>query len=183
MLIVEGPDGAGKTTLLTRMSHQLHLEVEPRVVTKDTEAMVDLRRWVDEDLDRGFGRRLYDRHRLISEPIYGPIMRETQEPGFNDLYWMAPRINRFYSLEPIIVYCLPPLATVVHNIMNDPDNSAVLKHIEQIYSAYVARISLDTVINPANTYIWDYTKWAPGDMPPWFSLVKSTLLETGNRDD
>lgn len=175
MLIVEGPDGAGKSTLLNEFATELGVEPMPRVVSKDTEALTDLRQWVDDDLARGFGLRLYDRHRMVSEPIYGPIMRDHQEPGFNDLYWMVPRMQRFYEIRPIIIYCLPPLATVQDNLADDEDNSSVVNHIRAIYSAYVSRIAIDTMINP-NIFVWDYTAH-DSKRPPWFNTVIRAITE------
>ena len=80
MLIVEGPDGAGKTQLIQRLRLNLQLELMPRVVSSDTEMMVDLQEWVNEDLHAGLKRAIYDRHRLISEPIYGPVLRKEMQP-------------------------------------------------------------------------------------------------------
>lgn len=157
MIIVEGPDGAGKTTLISQMSAELHLPVAARVVSKDTEAMVDINRWVDHNLAKGFHDMIYDRHRLISEPTYGPILRSTAQPGFDDLTWLRPRMTKFYALHPIIIYCLPPLETVLRNVERDPDNRVVQKHIQQIYSVYVTRAAIDGTHPDLNVRIWDYT--------------------------
>lgn len=176
MIVVEGPDGAGKTTLISRLALELNLPIAPRVVSKDAEAMVDLQKWVDENLEEGFQPRIFDRHRLISETIYGPILRYDQEPGFNEMAWLAPRMRRFYELEPIIIYCLPPFQTIWDNITDDPDNTAVLNKIRPIHSAYVSRAALDSVFAPGIIKVWDYTN-SPTirGLPTWLSEIKHTI--------
>lgn len=157
MIVVEGPDGAGKTTLIEALMERFDLPVAPRVVSKDAVAMVDLMDWVDNNLEEGFQRTIFDRHRLISETIYGPILRTEPQPGFTRLSWMAPRLARFYRIQPIIIYCLPPLEVVKKNIIGDHDNQVVWEKIEAIYSAYVNRASLDIEFAPGKVFIWDYT--------------------------
>lgn len=155
MLIVEGPDGGGKTTLIARLSEGLSLPVADRVVSKDAEAMVDLKAWVDSNLHSGFQPVIYDRHRLISEPIYGPVLRKHMEPGFEDPHWLASRQRLLRKINPIIIWCLPPLEDVLKNVDGDADNFVISEHIETIYWLY---------FNAACTWpgnysgIWDYTE-------------------------
>lgn len=158
MIIVEGPDGAGKTTLIKQLKERFGLEVAPRVVTKGAEAMVDLRVWVEENLEAGFQYQIFDRHRLISEYIYGPLLRKEQQPGFTDLTWSTVMLHRLYTtVEPIVIYCLPPLEVVRANVLRDPENKVVAEHIDAMYAAYVHRIALDTVYRPFHTVVYDYT--------------------------
>ena len=172
MLIVEGPDGAGKTTLIEAFQEAFDIPVAPRVVTKETKGIVDLKAWVDNNLDQGFQRMIFDRHRLISETIYGPILRGKQEPGFDKLSWLGPRMQRLYHIRPIIIYCLPPLQTVLDNVLGDPDNVAVAARIESIYSAYVTRISMDLSLASGMVEVWDYKNSAKiNHLPTWFNRV------------
>lgn len=179
MIIFEGPDGSGKSTLMHQLNDELKLPIAPRVVSKETEAMVDLQTWVDQNLETGFQPIIYDRHRLISEPIYGPTLRGTsQEPGFSDVTWLAPRLRQFYELKPVIIYCLPPLEVVQANLKNDPDNTRVLDKIEAIYTAYVARIALDYSLAPGKVYVWDYTRSLKiKGKPAWFGALKLRLAQ------
>lgn len=178
MLIVEGPDGAGKTTLIEGLKDWLDMPVAPRVVSKDAEAMVDLRQWVDENLAQGFQRTIFDRHRLVSEPVYGPILRRMQEPGFDDLSWLGPRMEMFYHLQPVIVYCLPSIQTVYRNVMGDPDNKAVEHDIFSIYSAYVARAAIDLTAREATTFVWDYeTTPTIKNRPDWLGKLTAKINE------
>jgi len=171
MLIVEGPDGAGKTTLIQALQHELGLPIAPRVVSKDAEAMVDLPAWVEMNLSEGFQHRIFDRHRLISEPVYGPILRHDQEAGFDDIETMQRWMFKFYNLQPIIIYCIPPLDTVLKNIAGDIENQVVWDHIRGIYSAYVARAAIDCRAG-RNVFIYDYTQDNTHNL---ISIVKGIL--------
>lgn len=173
MIVFEGPDGAGKTTLIKQFSEMYDIPVAPRVVSKDTEALVNLQDWVDNSLEEGFQRTIFDRYRLISEPIYGPILRDKMQPGFADINWLGERIQAFYELEPIIIYCLPSLETVRRNVLGDDDNQAVAATIDKIYAAYVNRASIDYALSPGTVKIWNYE--APNaslkPYPIWFPAV------------
>lgn len=159
MIIVEGPDGAGKTTLISKLRVLTKLEVSPRVVSKDAESMVDLKRWTEENVRAGFQNLIFDRHRLISEPIYGPVLRKIPEPGFNDLEWFLDQITSFYLTRPVIIYCLPPFSVVWGNVMKDDDNKifhAEGEKLSLIYRSYVNKAVTDHSLR-SRTWIYDYT--------------------------
>lgn len=157
MIIVEGPDGAGKTTLIKSLVQVTDLPVAPRVVSKEAEAMIDLKRWTEDNVMQGFQGVIYDRHRLISEPIYGSVLRNRFEPGFSDLYWLHQMNFQLYlQVKPILIYCLPPFPVVYDNVKDDPDNDRVASKIRKIYSLYVNKAATDRVMYD-NTFIYDYT--------------------------
>lgn len=162
MILVEGPDGAGKSTLIKSLVEVTGFEVAPRVVSKDTKAMLDLKVWVEDNLDLGPHDAIYDRYRLISEFIYGPVLRSTQAPGFDDPDWVLHNLSHLYKNDPIIIYCLPPLDVVRHNLQGDDDNSAVRDFIDAIYTAYLQRAAMDLIMRPHRTIIHDYTDTYPG---------------------
>lgn len=159
MIIVEGPDGAGKTTLIDRLRDEFGLEVAPRVVSKDAEAMVDLQRWTEENVGRGFRPEIFDRHRLISEPIYGPLLRSTPEPGFDDRVWLINMMYNLYELEPLVIYCLPPFEVCWENVKDDPDNKVVAepRNYKLLWHAYLNKAVTDIAHRPMNTFLYDYT--------------------------
>lgn len=161
MIIVEGPDGAGKTTLIKQLIEATGLPVAPRVVSKDAEAMVDLKRWTEENIKGGFQPLIFDRHRLISEPIYGPVLREKPEPGFDDVEWFHAMLAGLYlDVCPIIVYCLPPWPVVWANIMKSEDNRVFHGNpqgFRQIYQAYFNKAMTDQVLY-SSSFTYDYTE-------------------------
>lgn len=183
MIIVEGPDGAGKSTLIKQILNEFpQLSVAPRVVSKETEALVDLRVWVDNHFLEDTKNVIFDRHRLISEPIYGPILRrQNQEPGFTDRDWMYDSLVKLYiHTKPLVIYCLPPLEVVKANLANDPDNVKVVDSIDAIYCAYVAKSSIDAITGRA--FVWDYTIMTdPSDMTILASLITNHLEVTHGR--
>lgn len=165
MIVVEGPDGAGKTTFISQLVEATDLPVAERVVAKDTTAMVDLQRWVHENVTKGWHETIYDRHRLISEPIYGPIMRpRLPEPGFDDLSWFYANLEAFYQLKPIVVYCLPPFDVVWENVMKDDDNKvfhASGVKVVQIWHAYMNKACTEFALRKHETWVYDYTSDDP----------------------
>ena len=137
MIIVEGPDGGGKTSLARHLAQHLAMSIAPRVVSKETEAMTDLRVWTDENLRRGFQRMIFDRHRLISDPIYRAVFGKHNARLYNPA-WLTSALDQFYGIDPIIIFCMPPLEVVALNLADDPDNKVVVNDIEKIYYSYVA---------------------------------------------
>jgi hypothetical protein len=153
MLIVEGPDGGGKSRLIQRLSEDLKYPVAPRVVSKDTQMMVDLVDWVEKNLKNGLQPVIYDRHRLISEPIYGPVLRQNMQPGFDDMTWLYAKQQEIRALEPFVIFCLPPFERVQSNVESDEDNKVVREAIRTIYWLYFHQAS--TWKNYSS--VWDYT--------------------------
>jgi hypothetical protein len=165
MLIIEGPDGAGKTTLVNLLVGELNWPVARKVVDSNTKANTDLMTWVEDNVRAGLVPTIFDRHRLISEPIYGPLLRGNMEPGFDDFRWLRWQQTKFRALEPLVIWCMPPLSKVVDNVTGDPNNTVVEAQIETIYWLY---------FNEASTWpmslVWDYTK--PADLSELVARVK-----------
>jgi hypothetical protein len=179
MIIVEGPDGSGKTTLLKQLAAEFpDIPIAPRVVSKDAEAMVDLKQWTEENVAKGWQDTFYDRHRLISEPIYGAVLRDSPEPGFDDFSWMFVSLLTFYTAcSPIVIYCLPPLEVVLSNLEGDADNEVINPKASVIYAAYVAALSRDYLFRPTRTLIYDYTgnTWRRHEYEDIVNLIKDIL--------
>lgn len=154
MIIVEGPDGAGKTTLARTLSEQLQIPIAPKVVSSDAEIHNDLMVWVSDNLRKGFHPVIYDRHRLISEPIYGPVLRSHLQDGFEDFGWLSSKLQQLRRLEPIIIWCLPPVDTVLQNIASLKQPPSVVDNILAVYWLYHhAAASWAS----EHRWVWDYT--------------------------
>lgn len=158
MLIVEGPDGAGKTTLIEGLKERYGFEVAPRVVSKEAEPMVDLKDWVEDNLEKGFQDLIFDRYRLISHFIYAPILGRPLGPGLDDFNWLADAFYQFYEIKPLVIYCLPPRQAVIDNVIGDTDNLVVQVTIPRIYDAYHALAAKDMAFAPRMPLVWDYTR-------------------------
>jgi len=105
LIIVEGPDGSGKTTLLNYLSKKTGIEIihgggPPKSIPEIYDRVVKI-------LDNPEG--LYDRVTMISERIYGPVVRKARlidEEQWNQ--WTA-RLGR---LGAVVIYCRPPDQTI-----------------------------------------------------------------------
>ena len=155
MLVVEGPDGAGKSTMVQFLTKTLGFPVEPKIVASDTTSTANKKAWTEEQINRGFGKRIYDRFCLISEPIYNSIMKPHPEPGYDDPAWMCPWTWRFYSQRPVIIWCMPALDIVKNNILQDENNQVIVPYIDKIYGAYAARMAMDLLL-PSLATVYDY---------------------------
>ncbi len=145
MIIIEGCDGSGKSTLAWQLSRALNMPVARKVVDSDTRPMVDLRQWTDDNLAKGFHRAIYDRHRLISEPIYSAVLnnREVDERFWDPRWFQESMTKLVVHIQPVVVYCMPPFPHVWANVRDDVQNVVVRQHVQQLYNAYLNRMALD----------------------------------------
>lgn len=160
MLIVEGPDGAGKTTLVTHLCDELGVEVRVRSSTSEHGPVDDLWEWVKADMASDPHWGIYDRHPLISETIYGPILRGEVRLGGEDPNELVEMWHQFHALKPYIIYCLPQLATVRVNVAANHDGDTthtrgVLRYTDHIYAAYYYRMTRDWASGIEAEH-WDY---------------------------
>jgi hypothetical protein len=159
MIVVEGVDGSGKSNLVGRLCQDFDMDCEERVVNKDTTPVggVSLKSWVETDMRSWPRAAIYDRHRLISEPIYAPIMRGRLADGFQDPLWFGSQYSLFWKHRPIVIYCMPPPEVVIKNVLDSgEENAAVLKPISALYWLYHADYCRN--MNKSNVILWDYTQ-------------------------
>lgn len=157
-LVIEGPDGSGKTTLANALSEELRWPLAEKAVAHDTTTTLDLRQYAEKTVEGGLQRKIFDRHCLISEPIYGPIMRGGLRHNMSSPLWYNDIWHRFLGTRPLIVFCLPPLDVVMKNIREDPDNLTIRDIQPQVWWQYW---TLAMRINESMLY--DYTDSANED--------------------
>lgn len=106
MIIIEGPRGAGKKTLANALALEFEVPIydygKQLAATGHislTEVAKDLRGW--ESKEPG----IYVTHPLITEYIYGPLLRKR---GIEEFYtWKVRPIIEYFKSVSVIIYCRP----------------------------------------------------------------------------
>lgn len=137
MLILEGPDGGGKTTLLNTLALDFELPIHPRFSTSTggpldniyNRGRQDLLTWGDQELS------LYDRHPMVSEPIYGAILRRDVDKNF----YRTRASDTAFLGRGLMIFVLPGFSTVQANLGIEDQLDGVAENILKIYKAYVSR--------------------------------------------
>lgn len=163
---MEGPDGAGKSNLVAKLlAAYPELVLQPKVVTSGARALTPIGPYIEEEISKGFGMRLYDRFALISSPQYMCMPQRTFREEMTDGPWLAGQYNRFWHMDPVIIFCMPPLKEVKKNVAReDTDNSVVQDdhRIETIYYQYLAFIAQNFGRFATSWLVYDYTQ---GEFP------------------
>lgn len=134
-IVIDGCDGTGKTNLVNDLMKELDLPVHPRSTPSVGGPPADLDDWVEREFKRDKPIGIYDRHAVISEPIYGPICRGTMPGLFNNRQWLREqRMKLAYS--SIVVFCIPPWSDVWTNIRNGTHMDGVEANAYRIYQQY-----------------------------------------------
>lgn len=106
MIIVEGMDNTGKTTLIKRLLQQYDLDYRGSAseLRGDPQKLIA---WVDEELSRPTTKvPIYDRFPLISEEVYGPVLRgRSSIPDHRYDGWTKDH-------KVLFIYCRPPLGFI-----------------------------------------------------------------------
>lgn len=136
LIVVEGPDGSGKTSLIQRARQEItgkyfniiSHSCRPLYPWQISEAVAILPAYAQTPT-------LLDRHPLISEPIYGPILRgESLVPG----QWKDPILRRNYLGMTVsrLIYCRPPADQILRNLNSRPQLAGVRECLESLIRAY-----------------------------------------------
>lgn len=157
LIVVEGCDGSGKSTLLenARIEIRKRYFVQVRHSCRPLELGDAIHFMRTVNYAAGRLPVMADRHPLISEPIYGPILRGTHlfESHFN---YSKPHF-RYETLRDFvarIIYCRPSLETVRRNIMVNPQLAGVAEKIESLYAAYDQ--TMEEISRYVSVFTYDY---------------------------
>jgi hypothetical protein len=159
MIILEGPDGAGKSTLLDQLIDAFpSIESHERASTSVGGPVDNIFDWALADVETWNMQPLsfYDRHPLVSEPIYGNLLRGGVDERFGQ-----PEGQQLYNKlhnRALIVYCLPQVSTVVKNVRKNVKDqmSGVSDQIHSIYLAYQHRLITHGEVQPHTAFHYDY---------------------------
>ena len=158
-LICEGIDGSGKTTLIGAIKRQFMVGSYPRFSDSKTGPHDHLAKKVEDSftsLANAPMSYILDRHPLISELIYGPVLRgHPVDTHFLDLEWVNA-YRQGLMKKYVVIFCVPPIKKVWVNIVASGDNQmpSVLENIDALYTSY---LSLATAWS-GPSFIYNYTK-------------------------
>lgn len=132
MLVVEGMDNSGKSTL----AHELARATGRHVVHSPGHRLTppQLRDWAEKSLFSPANPYIiYDRHPVISESVYGPVLRG--KSIFHET-WLGRFVRRsFYEhVRPLIIYCRPPVTDITD--FRKPEMDGVTDNALKLLSAY-----------------------------------------------
>lgn len=159
IIIVDGPDGAGKTTLIEQLVEDFQLLRMPRFSSSVDGPYDRLKDLVDQDNNIAPSAvQIYDRHPLLSEPIYGPLLRGTAQWGWDELAWFPRAWAQLLIKEPFFIICLPPFKTVAQNIQDSSEIqiSGVSQALPGIYWSYFF-LALRLQTQSPYCFLYDYT--------------------------
>ncbi len=171
MIIVEGMDNSGKTTLVEKLHKEYNLSVIKSSGPKD---MSQLESAIYDSIERFKNGDIviYDRHPIISEHVYGPVLRN------KNLLENLARKKRiwddFFRVEPMIIYCRPPIERI-RNYGEREQMDGVKENTELLTHAY------DIVMNKIRDHYrknfihYNFEKHKDEDI---FKEVKYYLIDT-----
>lgn len=180
-LIVEGFDGTGKDTLIEAIrglfpDHTLH----PRASTSLGGPVSELADWVDDDLahlDRDdCPAYIYNRHPLISEPIYGPYREINRGVAkrFDDPDWLANR-RRIMAANSTLIICEPHFSIVDATLKRQGRQAHMPGVFENRLTLYTAYTRL---VWPGLHMRYNWTTATPAALA---RLIKMENSNNGNR--
>lgn len=163
-LVLEGPDGGGKTRLAEAIFAKFKGLVPGQKASHSLKGPVkNLAAWVTREflvMDGSVQPIVYDRHPVISEPIYGRIARDEPQPGFSPSPWLSTQRLKLQE-RAYVIWCIPPLEQVMKGLTDNEQMPGVVDNIEALHQAY-----LNTSVNwngPGIRYDYSsYSMW-PSD--------------------
>lgn len=148
-IIIEGPDGTGKTTLMNQLLEKYpEYQVAPRPCSPLGGPLQEDDMGVYLKLYGQLDQHIYDRHPSISGAVYdavftrcppGPLQRSLQ----GAFYWAMENAK--------IIYCRPPMDTIVNAVCTSPQLAGVKQGIYRIVDTYD---SIMSNLIPHERYDW-----------------------------
>jgi len=141
MIIVEGMDNSGKSTLIANIANRFGLKVIKRSgppsanVTVAVSAREAEEAFILETLTFLVlnPQMIYDRFPIISEGIYGPLLRNKNVFDREGTTW-ENWLDRLIQCNPLVVYCRPPEEKILcfspsrEQMQGVTDNARLLIH-------------------------------------------------------
>lgn len=148
MIILEGPDNSGKSHLASNIAEEYNLEL------RKSPGPDFSWKWVEKQYAEN-KLVVYDRFPLISDHIYGPILRNKDIilGTIRGIFWL----NTIKEKKHLIIYSRPP-KNIIKNFEDREDMEGVHENIDKIISSYDSWISILNNVKSFNIMKYDYTK-------------------------
>ena len=163
MILVEGTDGTGKSTLISQLSEELNIPIHARASHSVDGPVANLFEWTYNDVHTWPEQPLsiYDRHPLISEPIYGTLCRGKIAEGLTG--YPATTLTRILHRHALLIVCQPEDFSVVQaNAQKEAQMEGVISNLQQIYWAYDGILATYPLYG--KTFRYDYTASADSEI-------------------
>lgn len=153
IIVVEGVDASGKSTLMENLRTVPGYFLLIRHSCRPLKVF-DLMRFLKFIENEASSMMLVvDRHPLISEPIYGPLLRRNNL--VERVFTPNQVVQRLEKTISRVIYCRPPKEAILHNLNNRPQLTGVNEHIHQLLDDYdQLMMKLSNLIPVVN---YDYT--------------------------
>ena len=137
MVILEGSDDTGKSTLATKLAMALKAPILKAVPSEGPNQPDQYYKdWVMEHLGMDYEDpsklKIYDRFPVISEEIYGPLLRDRNH--FSPVeYWIRQLVNKATYR---IIYCRPPREVVLSTVGSGIQMDGVVENSGKLLDLY-----------------------------------------------
>lgn len=171
-IIIEGCDNSGKTTLIEKLSKHFGLEV---VVSCRSIPVFEQVTWITEQIRRT-EPVIHDRFTLISENVYGPVLRGGSK--FDDLRGILTSFSNWLEIweevveisNPILIYCRPNFEIIKKTFHERDQIEGADKNLDVLVSTYDRVINQLLLKRRSSFFVYDWV-----EDPEAKSLIK--LLE------
>lgn len=155
MIIIEGMDNCGKTTFAERLAADLHLEYSHNTMPPkdDTAGRVMVENTLEMMNDPTI--RVIDRTHCISDQVYAPILRGNN--FFEDTRLGQECLLAFYRWNPMVVWCRPPLDTVLKSLGERAQMQGVMDQAQKLYAEYDRVMDYFGVFTNIRVHLYDWT--------------------------
>lgn len=150
IFIIEGADGSGKTTLINAMRAYKNRHMHFLASNKPPASIEAIRNevnWIEQTPPTM--TLVCDRYRLISERVYGKILRD------RDLSESFPIDS--YLRGKVLIHCRPPYHVIQASIRNNVQLSGVRGHIADIVRSY-DELFRELSVSGHNVQLYDWTE-------------------------
>lgn len=173
MIIVEGVDNTGKTTLIQKLKERFpSLELVPKWVgprgpessaTMWNHMMLYLRKYPEKTLNL-----VFDRFPLISEQVYGPIIRGCLAFTKEEIA-LATQLFRVH--DPLVIHCHRSLRSILADFDEREQMEGVKENLKALLEQYVH------VLDKLGCLVVAYNFELPGEWEKIEAVVSAYLEE------